>query len=98
MVVYEHTRCCWTLETPALQSWGLLLFVGHPTLTRSPLLMFGVLSSLAAAGERPDALPQAAECTDRPGLSQTQTGQRTVTLLMSYSSFQINSESCSQCK
>lgn len=41
--------------------------------------MFGVLSSLTAAGEGPDALPQAAECTDRPGLSQTQTGQQIIT-------------------
>lgn len=24
MVVYEHARCRWTLETPALQSWGAL--------------------------------------------------------------------------
>ena len=60
------------------------MFVGHPNLTCSLPLMFAVLSSLAAAGERPDALPQAAECTDRPGLSQTQTGQNTVTFLMNF--------------
>lgn len=67
------------LKHPLFSHGGLLLFVGQPNLMRSPPLMFGVLSSLAAAGERPDALPQAAECTDRPGLSQTQTGQKTVT-------------------
>lgn len=36
--------------------------------------MIDVLLSLAATGEGTDALPQAAECADRPGLPQTQTG------------------------
>lgn len=35
-----------------------------------------------AAGEGPHALPQTAECADRPGLPQTQTG---TTLTLSYS-------------
>ena len=38
------------------------------------LLKAGVFSS-AAKGERTHALPQAAECPDRPGLPQTQTGR-----------------------
>lgn len=59
-------------ETPVPQSWGLA--VGSTVLVCSLLLMFGVVLSLVAAGERSHALPQAAECTDRPGLSQTQTG------------------------
>lgn len=60
-------------------SHGALLFVGHSNLVCSLLLMFRVLSSLTAEGKRPDALPQAAERSDRPGLSQTQTGQETKT-------------------
>lgn len=36
--------------------------------------MVDVLLSLAATGEGTDALPQAAERADRPGLPQTQTG------------------------
>lgn len=40
-----------------------------------PQLMIGLLLSFTAPGEGPNALPQAAECPDCPGLPQTQTGQ-----------------------
>lgn len=77
--LFEAQREGWTLKRLIL-SHGALLSVcpsfkpcASPP---NPHLMFDVfLLFLPAAGERTDALSQAAECTDRPGLPQTQTGR-----------------------
>lgn len=68
--VENGSLCYWSLKHLFL-SHGALLFAD---LKCSLLFMFGLIWSLTASGERPYALPQAAECPDRPGLSQTQTG------------------------
>lgn len=55
--------------------------------------MIDVLLSLAATGEGTDALPQAAECADRPGLPQTQTGPVFVPYLKLFSFLSFTSNS-----
>ena len=79
VIVREHTRASPALCDPAPQPRGPAHSAdgSHACERRCrPWQLTAAILSSPAPGEGPHALPQAAERTDRPGLPQTQTGEK----------------------